>query len=364
MTLDGRVMVLGGYGTVGGTVTRELSRTFPGRVVCVGRHLAQAEQLAADTPGVIPAQADITAPETVLDLAADLDVVVVVLAVEPSDSSFMRACLERSLTVVDMSASAHLLVQAGALHDLAVDTGGSAILSVGVAPGLTNILARRLKESLGSLDEVDITVLLGTGERHGREAVTWTVRQLTAPVDRRAQPARRRVHVPTYGRRSAYVFPFSDQVTLKATLGVRTAATRLCFDSPVLTNLVFAMQRVGILRLFAGARGQEFLCLIFQCVHSGGSGFALHVEAGNGVSRRWIAITGDEQSRVTARVTACVAGYALAGVRPGVHHMEEIDDLGAVPEKLAAIGVQVWTDSGGLDPRGTDRLERSASDRR
>jgi hypothetical protein len=81
--------------------------------------------------------------------------------------------------------------------------GYGAVLSLGVAPGLTNLLARHVHQTLGGADRLDITVLLGAGEHHGLDAVGWTVRQLGERFPHQARS--QRVALAGYGNRAAHV---------------------------------------------------------------------------------------------------------------------------------------------------------------
>ncbi|WP_328394027.1 saccharopine dehydrogenase NADP-binding domain-containing protein [Streptomyces sp. NBC_00390] len=146
-----RILVVGGYGAVGATVTTVLGEWFPGRVVVGGRSEARARQ-----GGV---RIDVTDPTGFRQTLEGLgDVAVVVLCVEPPDSGVARTCLERGIHLVDIGATWGLLEGVAALHDLAVRARATAVLSVGVAPGLTNLLARRAHEAVQGAERIDLTV--------------------------------------------------------------------------------------------------------------------------------------------------------------------------------------------------------------
>jgi len=340
---SGRVLVVGGYGAVGAVTTRALAATYPDRVVCAGRSPDRAARTAAATPGVHAAFVDVTDPGSVSDALDRHDVALVVLAVEPPDSEVTRACLERGIHVVDVSATDALLEQTARMGELARQRGATAVLSVGLAPGLTNVLARRVHDQLGGADQLDITVLIGSGERHGTDGIRWTVRQLAGPrsqVD--AEP--RTVELPGHGRRRAHPFPFSDQYTLRRTLPAAAAVTtRLCLDSRAVTTLLFGAQRAGAFRAVRGPRGTELLTKALGRVHVGSDRFAVRVDGRRGTLAEWQALTGSQQSRTTGLVAAEVARAALEDRVPaGVHHVDELDHFLRLPEELAGTGVQVW----------------------
>ncbi len=329
----GRILVVGGYGAVGTTVTAMLEQWFPGRVVPGGRDEDRARRLG----GVRVDTGDPAGFGRVLD---DLgDVGAVVLCVEPQDAALARLCLERGIHLVDVGATHGLLAQVAQLDDLAAGSGTAAVLSVGVAPGLTNLLARRVHEEVGGAQRLDLTLLLGAGERHGADAVRWTVAGLSDPVLARPQ----RVVLPGYGVRRAHPFPFSDQHTVRRTLGVPEATTRLCLDSRLLTAALFAVRRLGLLRGTRCPGRQRLLTQAFSRVHLGGEGFVVRAEARRGDRHAVCALTGRGQSRVSGLVAAYVTRAVLAGSVPaGVRHIEQVPVLAELPEELAVHGVTVY----------------------
>ncbi|MEU6485104.1 saccharopine dehydrogenase [Streptomyces sp. NPDC046887] len=314
-----RVLVVGGHGAVGSAVVAALDGWLPGRVLAGGRGR-----------GV---RVDVTDPEAFGRTLGELGegpapLGAVVMCVEPPDSGAARACLERGVGVVDVGATPALLDGVAGLDGVARRAGATAVLSVGVAPGLTNLLARRAHEAVGGAERIDLTVLLGAGERHGADAVRWTVEGLAEPVT--AAPGR--YALPGYGRRAAHPFPFADQYVLRRTLGVPEVTTRLALDSRALTAALFTLRRTGAARPPAVRR---LLTALFRRVHTGGDGFALRAEAVRGEQRVALALAGRVQSRVTGLVAAHAARALLDGALPsGVHHLEGLPALADLPERL------------------------------
>ncbi|MFB7171926.1 saccharopine dehydrogenase NADP-binding domain-containing protein [Streptomyces sp. NPDC056254] len=327
---EGRVLVVGGYGAVGATVTSTLAEWFPGRVVPSGRDAVKARRLG----GVRVDAGDLAGFRQVLDELGDVRAVV--LCIEPEDAGLARICLERGIHLVDVGATHRLLEKVTDLNGLAAAAGATAVLSVGVAPGLTNLLARRVNDAVGGADRIDLTVLLGAGERHGTDAVRWTVAGLSTPVTARPN----QLALPGFGLRTAHSFPFSDQYTLRRTLGVPEVTTRLCLDSRPLTAALFALRRAGLLRGARGARQQQLLTSAFSRVHLGGDRFAVRADAYRGDHHATLALTGQGQSRATGLVAAhVVRALFTRGVPAGVHHVEQLTALAELPEQLAAHGI-------------------------
>ena len=75
----------------------------------------------------------------------------------------------------------------GGLTDRNEGLGSTAILSVGLSPGITNLLVREASTHLDQVEEANITVMLGLGEKHGKAAVEWTVDHMDTSYEVRSK---------------------------------------------------------------------------------------------------------------------------------------------------------------------------------
>jgi hypothetical protein len=335
-----RIVVLGGYGAVGRAVARTLAPTLPGRVVVAGRDPRRAEAfVASHRDALVARRVDARDPD---DVAAVLTGAgVLVMCLEPGNEQVARLCLERGVHYVDVSASAGVLSAIGRLDPLAVRNGVTAALSVGLAPGLTNLLARHVTDRLADVEAVDLTVLIGTGERHGPGAVDWLIDNLaTVPAAGAGRPGPLRVGLPGYGKRVAHPFPFSDQHTLRRTLGV-PVTTRLCFDSAALTAAIFALQRGPAVRLLRRPGVAGAVSAAMARLRLGSDGFAVRATARAADGRlSAYALTGRGEARVTGVVAALVARHLHGGGAPaGVRHLDQFIDPAAFFAQLGGYGV-------------------------
>ncbi|OLT38412.1 hypothetical protein BJF79_26910 [Actinomadura sp. CNU-125] len=283
-----RVVILGGYGAVGREVVAGLRGHVP-EIVVAGRDPAKAGTI----PGTTPLRVDLAQA-----FGAVLDADAVVMCAERENVRVARACLERGVHYVDVSASHEVLRGIGELDGLAAANGASAVLSVGLAPGVTNLLAHRFA---GTGRPVDIGVLLGSGERHGPSAVEWTLDSLGALRELDETWTIR--FPPPYGTRRVHRFPFPDQHTLPGR--VRTG---LCLDSRAVTALLPRAARF---------RDARWLRAAVSRVHVGGDGFAVAAASGGRVA----ALSGRRQSRATGLVAA-LAVRRLDRPPRGVRHLE------------------------------------------
>jgi saccharopine dehydrogenase-like NADP-dependent oxidoreductase len=103
----------------------------------------------------------------------------VIMCLDQQNTAFVQACLLQGIHYIDISADYGFLSKVEQLHPLAESHGSTAVLCVGLAPGLTNLLAQQASRQLDTVDEINISIMLGLGDSHGRAAMEWTVDQLS-----------------------------------------------------------------------------------------------------------------------------------------------------------------------------------------
>lgn len=145
-----RALLLGARGAVGTVVRRELTRA--GHTVTAASRTASGD-IAVDLRGDLAA---------LTRLAGMHDVVVNASGIERPDFGVAVG----GTPLVEISAT-------GAYLDaLRSASSGQIVLGAGLAPGLSTVLVAELDSRPG--DEVDVLVMLGSGEKHGPAAVAWT----------------------------------------------------------------------------------------------------------------------------------------------------------------------------------------------
>ncbi|MEV1002951.1 saccharopine dehydrogenase NADP-binding domain-containing protein [Nonomuraea sp. NPDC050202] len=315
------VLVLGGYGAVGREAALALSGRPGTEVIVAGRHPGRARPL----PGVTSVRVDAADPA---DLARSLEgITTVLMCAEAGNALVARACLERGIGYVDVSASPDVLASIEKLDGLAAARATTAVLSVGLVPGVTNLLARVVAERSPDSD-LRIGVLLGSGEQHGSAAIAWTLDGLGV-----LEGSWTMAFPEPYGARTVHRFPFSDQYTLPGTIAVPSARTGLCLDSRLFTTLLAAARRPAIAGLLRRPRTRELLLKTLAKVHLGSDGFAVTVSAGEAQA----SFSGHSQSRATGRAAALLLRH-LPGLPAGVRHIEQLVDPIAFLTELAADG--------------------------
>ncbi|WP_245809771.1 saccharopine dehydrogenase family protein [Cohnella massiliensis] len=331
-------------------ISKELAQAFPGRVHAAGRSRERAEALSRETEGrALPMQIDLTRSP---DPSFFSETKLVVMCLDQTDTAFARECLRHGVHYIDISADYGFLSRLRPLHSLAEEGGASAVLSVGLAPGLTNLLALQANRQLDRTESIDISVMLGLGDAHGRAAVEWTVDNLNAKfaVTKQGMPAEADSFTDGYaadfggrlGKRKAYRFNFADQHILPQTLRVPTVSTRLAFDSAPLTGLLAGLKTLGALRLLRSKTIRDGLVNRLLSVKIGEPMFAVKIDArgtkGGESARAECFLYGKREAEATAITAVRVAKSVYCDeCPPGVYHIEESFELEAFRNDLAKV---------------------------
>lgn len=293
-----RILVLGGYGAVGREAVAALRDWYDGELIIAGRNPRKGEL-----------RLDVSDRDALERAVSDVDVVL--NCVERNNALIAELCLRQGVHFLDVTASPEILDQIEALEPLAQKS--TAVLSVGLAPGVTNLLA-----ALCAGPETKVGLLIGGGEQHGRAALEWTIDGLAQLGDSWS------VRFPApYGVRTVRRFPFSGP------------QTGLCLDSRPLTALLGAGARPGVRRVL---RSNAALTVLSR-IHVGSDGFA--VVAGDG--RSSASLTGRRQSRATGLVAALLI-RRLGEFPPGVRHIEQLVDPSEFLAELASHGFRFEVD--------------------
>ena len=247
------ILIAGGYGVVGRRIAAELGPDYPGRVIVAGRRQALADEAAAAIGhGARGRSIDITVPSSI---AAALEgVAVVVSCIDQPDRALLWATIERGLRYTDITPRLTELGRGAGYERIdaaARASGARLVLGTGIVPGISNVIARALADTLGGADEIETSLLLNAGDVSGPASFDYFLQELAMPFDIhvdgndrtvRAFSAPRLVEYPApAGARLSYLFPFSDQVLYPRTMGVRTAVTRLAIEPEWLSKALSVM---------------------------------------------------------------------------------------------------------------------------
>ena len=172
------ILIVGGYGTVGRQIARLLSRDYGPRLLIGGRHERKAARFTRSLGyGAQPRQLDLTDPAS---FPSALNAVgLVIMCLDTADLNFPHACITRAIHYIDITATYPVIERLEMLNELARVHGATILCSVGLAPGLTNLLAKAcVQNAPAPVTALNIHLLFGLGDRHGRAALAWMVDRL------------------------------------------------------------------------------------------------------------------------------------------------------------------------------------------
>lgn len=343
----GKILIIGGYGQVGRAIAKRLAPSFPKRVIVAGRHEGKAKAAASEIGHGTEARAvDITGRETVAALDG---VTLALVCIDQTDTRFVEQCFARGICYLDISADYAFLSRIERLDGVAKQAGASALLSVGVAPGLTNLLAARACDKMQRVERIDILLEVGLGDRHGKAAVEWMFDNLDADYEVRENG--RATSVRSFGEsldlrlpgyetaRAAYRFNFSDQHVIGRTLDVPSVSTWVRFEDRFSTWAFAKSSQMGLGRLLRRRWWRRLAVWLFMNVHMGSDvcGVAVRVtgRAKDDRETLTVGVIGRREALMTAVVAAETARQVLTrGLPAGVLHSEQAIALTPVIDSL------------------------------
>jgi len=149
-----RVVILGGAGAMGRITVQDFQRTAPDTFEVV---VADRDPGAAATLGATPLVTDVNDPAS---LAAALDGAFAVIASLPYrfNIAAMRGALAARTHYIDLGGLFHVTREQLRLHGEFERAGCMAVLGMGSAPGILNILAERAARGLDRVDAIHCMV--------------------------------------------------------------------------------------------------------------------------------------------------------------------------------------------------------------
>ncbi len=264
-----RILIAGGYGLVGRRIAAELAPDY--QVIVAGRHLEQAEATAAAIGrGVRGCELDVTVEASI---AAALDGIALVMScIDQPRRGLLHAAIERGLLYTDITPHLTELGRGAAYDEISAAaraSGARVVLGTGIVPGISNVVVRALANALGGADVIETSLLLSASDAAGPASFDYFLKELTMPFEVHVNGADRPAYAfsnprviefpSPFGPRSAYLFPFSDQVLYPRTLGAQTVRTRLALEPARLARLLAAAVRIGAVRLVARERVRRAL---------------------------------------------------------------------------------------------------------
>jgi saccharopine dehydrogenase-like NADP-dependent oxidoreductase len=265
----------------------------------------------------------------------------------------LRTSIDRGLAYTDISPRLAFWLGYEETGAVARRTGARIVLGAGLSPGISNMMARQLAKTIGSVDRIETTLLLSLGDEYGADSLHHVLESLARPFSVLENGRRhdvvpfsggRRVDFPEpLGARTAYLFPWSDGVYYPKTLGAQTSVGRFALEPAWAGRLVALLVHAGARRwlehpgFFGGNRSAIERVKRW---YAGNDGFALVVTVEGGGRRMKMSLSGRRQADATADAAAEFARALAAGEmgQAGVWLPEEVMSHDRFFSLLASLG--------------------------
>ena len=343
------ILIVGGYGSVGKHVAMELVKTIPERIIIAGRDLNKANTFASDSG--YPLKTLKLDTNEISNLPRQLKTVqTVVMCVEAKDTKFAEACMENGVNYIDISASNNIPNRIKQLDRKAKENEVSFVLGVGIAPGLSTMLASKMAGDMEIIHEMNFTLMLGLGEQHGTDGVRWFLENLKTDFEIggtsiqpfiKMYPAR---FPKPLEMRKSYIFDLADREIIAQTLEIPSVYTYFCYDSKFMTGMVHVLKKMKLLSMLKKPKIFNLFLKTFSSDKMSKNSklsdtIGMHITATGERHGRTVTysgnITGSNSSTVTGKVIAYTAMQLAQNNYPtGVHYLNEVADLDEVMNAL------------------------------
>lgn len=350
-----KVLIIGGYGQVGKVICNSLAEVLPGRVIAAGRSLDNAKSYTSTTMGkIIPMQLDIYN----IDVSDKIfnEVYIVIMCLDQKNISFVKKCIQNAVHYIDISPSYNTLSQIEVLDLQAKRNKSTIVLGVGLAPGLSNLLVKQSKSYFDTINSVDLYLMLGIGEKHGKDGVEWLLNYINSEycivennISKRVksfEDCKKTIFDKKQGLRSTYRFDLADQHIIQKLLKIESVSSRFCYDSVFITQAVAVFKKIGFLKLlkFRWMKKLYFIILnnilnIFQKLHIGSDLYSVKIDV-HGVRNNknhsfQATISGNNNTMMTGSIASIVTKELFSNKYPGgVFYIEQLFNLESIMTNL------------------------------
>ena len=167
-----KILVVGASGSVGSSIVSLLFQDNSYTITIAGRRKEILEKLNLDynnSFSILPLNI-----HQITDFSFLKNFDLLIMGLDIPNDNLPKACVQFGVHYLDISASESVYNLLKSLHQEAQNQNVKLLFSVGLAPGLTNILAKYLYENLDQITDLELFVMLGLGEIHGDQAFQWT----------------------------------------------------------------------------------------------------------------------------------------------------------------------------------------------
>lgn len=360
MNTNDAILIAGGYGVVGQEAAKVIRQRYPNLPLIIGgRNPAKAETLVRELTQATSIKLDVEQPNPLQGVRPRA----ILAAVNDPFDYLLLDAIRSGVPYVSITRWTERLKEAVS-RTSAESFRAPVMLSSAWMAGLAAVAAVAISRPLKRIDRIDISVLYSLKDKAGPNSTEYMDR-LATPFEVMLNGERKQIYPYTDPRRitfpggysaNVYRFDTPDQYTLPITLGAKTVAARIAFDSVLATHLLVALTRSGIWKLFSGDR---FAALRRSLLYNPGTGSSHEIvieaagvdEVGTPQTFRATIVDPQGQAHLTA-LGALVQVERLLGLdgapppAPGIVYPDTAPQIASVFQELRNFGVTVTTSSG------------------
>lgn len=233
-----QVLVLGGTGRIGQSITQDLLKHTDAQVVITGRHPQAGQAVAAALDGPVTFQTlDLSDSAGVASAVAAADLVIHSAGpFHDRNAHVLQCCIESGVNYLDVSDHRSFTNKAVAYREQAQAAGVTAIVNTGVFPGISNSMVRQDVEALDQAKTIHLSYVVAGSGGAGLTVMRTTFLGLQHPfkVWRSGQwelvepySDRERISFPSpYGPVNVFWFDVPEALTLAQSFPVQTVVTK------------------------------------------------------------------------------------------------------------------------------------------
>ncbi len=334
-----KILIIGGHGAVGRIIIEKLADYGLKNIIIGGRDESEMQKfIKTDAPHVTYRIIDI---HQGIDEKVLQDIKLVVMCVDQLDTRLVSYLVAKGIGYIDITANSEFMLQ---ISNIENQSNASVITSVGLAPGLTNLMVHQYLQT-SSEKKVAIDILLGAGDSHGKAAVEWLFKTINQPYQIGTYGEKyknfsfgRKVTFPPQLNRYMYNFNFSDQFILRKEFPDVDITTYLGFDLNFLTNFLHTMQKRNWLKLLESKTAISILQKVMSKKIMGSDIFAVKVSNGETNDPNMLSLYGYNEREVTAEVAAYIIKKTYTDLEKiGVKTIADVCTLSEIIPHLTSV---------------------------
>ncbi|MBA5204339.1 saccharopine dehydrogenase [Pectobacterium aroidearum] len=348
MLNTGNVLIVGGYGIVGGQICTLLAKRHPHLHLLIGgRSLDKAQKTARALPNATGVHLDVEDTDPLEHLPIQPDAIVV--SVNDHHDRLLLSATRRGIALIDLARWQERQDDANRiLHGVSLSS--PVVLASGWMASIAAIVAAAYRQSAHPARRIDIDVLFSSADKAGPDSVTsfvdmhkpFTIYEAGQECIVRGMADPKPVRF-SHGRViNVRRFSSPDQTTLVKTGHAESVSARMAFDNTATTAAFALFARSGIWGMLSVAKRRA---LLYRPGQGASHEFILEIVEDTGTKK--ISVKDRlGQTHMTAISAANQVERVLAlnnrlSPAPGVTYPEQSADLSADIDTIREMGLQI-----------------------